>query len=249
MPHGDRVTKPLLKVQILDTFFSGVASAAKAIRTKKLPTMTTPAPAPAAAAQPAPATAPAATATTPAATTPAVAVPVAAPATTENKPDSGAVFPAGTAQLPPPKKRKIQARCDNDAALKHMLDAVVGTSEKKFQDGMLYTPTIDQIVALWNRLDFVHEGVLKQTHFQSVRGVDPIWNDFLEFCDVDGDGTIREAEFVAGFVFQALEKRVSMNVPAGATVTGWQVIKSIMDLVNEHVLQEVADVKKTMGWN
>lgn len=130
-----------------------------------------------------------------------------------------------------------------------MLDAVVGTKDKNFADGMLYTLTIEQITALWDRLDFVHEGVLKQTHFQSVRGVDPIWNDFLETCDVDGDGNISKDEFLDGFVFGALEKRVTFNMAPGATVTGWEVVRSIMDLINEHVLEEVAIVKRTMGWN
>lgn len=192
----------------------------------------------------APAPAPAATPTTAAAPAPATA-PVPAASTASN----GALFPEGTSNLPPAKKRKIQARCDSDPALKHTLDAVVGTKDKQFKDGMLYEPTITAITALWDRLDFVQMGTLKQIHFQSVRGVDPIWDEFLDNCDVDGDGDIRPAEFVAGFVFCALEKRVSMNLPPGTTVTGWEVVKSIMDLVNEHVMEEVMDVKRTMGWN
>ena len=199
----------------------------------------------------APAPAPAATAynCSCSSTSTAAAAPVPAASTAASAASNGALFPEGTSNLPPAKKRKIQARCDSDPALKHTLDAVVGTKDKQFKDGMLYEPTITAITALWDRLDFVQMGTLKQIHFQSVRGVDPIWDEFLDNCDVDGDGDIRPAEFVAGFVFCALEKRVSMNLPPGTTVTGWEVVKSIMDLVNEHVMEEVMDVKRTMGWN
>ena len=186
-----------------------------------------------------------------AATAPALATtPTTAPATAPDPMDvstkaSGGLFPGGDQ---PKKKPKVERLVESDPTYKLLLTAVVGTKDKNFEDGLLFKSTLDEIHALWDRLDFVKAGVLKQTHFQTVRGIDPIWESFLDACDVDGDGNIRPIEFVAGFVSCAMEKYVVINMPLGGTVTGFEVMKSIMVLINQHVLEEVQAVKRTMGW-
>jgi hypothetical protein len=65
---------------------------------------------------------------------------------------------------------------------------------------------------------------------------------------VDGDGNITPTEFVAGFVFEALDKNMTVNFPPGATVTGFDVMKSLQAVLNEHLMNEMECFKKNMGW-
>lgn len=153
-----------------------------------------------------------------------------------------------SAQGPPTKKRRLQLRLDHDVAMKPILSSVVGTREGKFRDGLLTEATRDALKALWTKLDFVKDGVLKQHHFESVRGIDPMWEDFLDTCDVDGDGNIRPMEFVAGFVFAALDQKVTWTLPQGAAVTGFDMMKGLGEMINAHVMAEIEILKKRMGW-
>jgi len=155
---------------------------------------------------------------------------------------------AATTTDPPPKKRKVQLRIDQDPSLKPILQCVVGTRANKFRDGLIGEDTAAELKTLWSRLDFVQDGVLKQIHFQSVRGIDPMWEQLLDACDVDGDGSITPTEFLAGFVVEALNKPLTMPA-GGATVSGFEVLKALQVVLNQHLVDEARVIKKKMGWS
>ena len=191
--------------------------------------------------------------TAPTTSTPAAAAPdpAAAAATADEK-----LFPESTAPAesskpatdPPSKKRKVQLRIDQDPSLKPILRCVVGTRANKFRDGLITEDTAAELKTLWSRLDFVQDGVLKQINFQSVRGIDPMWDQLLDACDVDGDGSITPTEFLAGFVVEALTKPLTMPA-GGATVSGFEVIKAVQVILNQHLLEEARIIKNKMGWS
>mmetsp|Transcript_33219 Transcript_33219/g.71866 ORF Transcript_33219/g.71866 Transcript_33219/m.71866 type:complete len:223 (+) Transcript_33219:388-1056(+) len=219
-----------------------------------VPTSSTPAasaPAPVAAPAAAPAPAPAATA---AAVTTATTTQQAEAAKNEKlfpEPTTAATAEstkAATTTDPPPKKRKVQLRIDQDPSLKPILQCVVGTRANKFRDGLIGEDTAAELKTLWSRLDFVQDGVLKQIHFQSVRGIDPMWEQLLDACDVDGDGSITPTEFLAGFVVEALNKPLTMPA-GGATVSGFEVLKALQVVLNQHLVDEARVIKKKMGWS
>jgi hypothetical protein len=41
---------------------------------------------------------------------------------------------------------------------------------------------------------------------------------------------------------------MTVNFPPGATVTGFDVMKSLQAVLNEHLLNEMEWFKKNMGW-
>mmetsp|Transcript_21945 Transcript_21945/g.47853 ORF Transcript_21945/g.47853 Transcript_21945/m.47853 type:complete len:222 (-) Transcript_21945:150-815(-) len=218
-----------------------------------VPTSSTPAasaPAPVAAPAAAPAPAPAATA---AAVTTATTTQQAEAAKNEKlfpEPTTAATAESSKAATtdPPPKKRKVQLRIDQDPSLKPILQCVVGTRANKFRDGLIGEDTAAELKTLWSKLDFVQDGVLKQIHFQSVRGIDPMWEQLLDACDVDGDGSITPTEFLAGFVVEALNKPLTMPA-GGATVSGFEVLKALQVVLNQHLVDEARVIKKKMGWS
>lgn len=149
---------------------------------------------------------------------------------------------------PEKKKRRLQLRIDHDPDLKKILTSVVGTVAHKFNDGLMYESTLEALREMWKKMDFVENSVLKQINFQSVRGVDPAWEQLLEACDVGGDGHITPSDFVAGFVFEALDKPLAVNFGPGTTVTGIDVMKSLQAVLNEHIMNEMENFKRNMGW-
>lgn len=187
----------------------------------------------------------AAAATSTAASTPAPAA-AAAAATTATKVPTAPAEPKPFA--PAAKKRKVQLRIDQDPFLKAILRCVVGTHANKFKDGLISEDVAAEMKKLWTKLDFVQDGVLKQIHFQSVRGIDPIWEQLLDACDVDGDGSITPTEFAAGFVLEALNKPLTMPA-GGATVSGFDVFKALQAVLNQHLLTEVKLINDKMGWS
>jgi len=138
-----------------------------------------------------------------------------------------------------------------DEATKRILLAVVGTQNKLFCDGLLYDDTIASLATLWNRLDYVHNGVLQEKDFKSARGLDPIWSSLLSSCDINGDGNVSQTEFCVGFVLGALAKPMVVNGSATMkqpNVTGFDVMRDLVGVLNEHVMQEIAIVNKKMGY-
>mmetsp|Transcript_18573 Transcript_18573/g.27222 ORF Transcript_18573/g.27222 Transcript_18573/m.27222 type:complete len:148 (-) Transcript_18573:321-764(-) len=134
---------------------------------------------------------------------------------------------------------KVKQRIESDDSLNSILRACLP---------LLFEQTSVALNNLWSRLDWVHDGVLRQKDFQSVRGIDRIWEDLLDACDVDGDGSIGPAEFVAGFVLAALDKEMLVRINNLKNVTGLEVMKSVAIMINEHIMEEIEIVKTKMGW-
>ena len=144
----------------------------------------------------------------------------------------------------------IKQRVNADIALKRILLSIIGNAERNFQDGLLYDSTIKALHNLWNKMDYVHHGILQQRDFENARGVDPIWTEILQACDFNCDGNITPAEFVAGFVMAALDKELSVSIPAliSSKVTGLRVMTNVVDMLNGQVMDEIFVVYHKMGW-